>query len=610
MNKRSQNCLLLLLVLATNVLFAQRDGSLATPFDLNSGSKEVLAFNGALEKIDSPDNLAPVLFNKSDKKIKPLVADSTMNVKSFGAVGDGVTDDTQAFQDAIDYHLALGGRIFIPVGTYKITNTLTIGDTKGISIIGESPQGTVVRFDNSVEDKELFYLSPSSTYCTFESFQVQDGTPGKSIAFKAKDQINIADTRPNWKMYFHNMRILFFKIGYLATTDTPLTGANHGFLDGVTFSHCKFRNNEISYYNQNSQAVNINFFNTDSENDASGERYVHIKDDTGFTMNIFGGSWIGRGKIYEGIYSDSATNLFASGNITFTGTRFEIRSGSLGDLISLPKRYPVIFMNVVMNGCSFAGFGQTIPFVKFAGKSNIQINDCVVVSGNFVIKQYPTSGVSGADAVGGMHSYGSVRINRSRGFSYMKADSSFLGALQTDHVAPVRIEQVPFGPNGQFVADAQSFMALASPEMSQRGAGLGTTTSSMLVYNSDNPARGFKSLKLKLPYYSTPMSLVLFKQPIAYADAITYKLYVVKDNADWANPASFNPATDAILIADSGSTANKAGYMEFPISLTNTYLNATSYFQAGFGKWLEGRLYLEHSGSANNFKGFVGIKYL
>lgn len=55
------------------------------------------------------------------------------NVKSYGAVGDGVTDDTTAFQTAI----ALGGELLIPPGKYKITNTLTI--TKGISIRGQGP---------------------------------------------------------------------------------------------------------------------------------------------------------------------------------------------------------------------------------------------------------------------------------------------------------------------------------------------------------------------------------------------------------------------------------------------------------------------------------------
>lgn len=44
------------------------------------------------------------------------------NVKAFGAKGDGLTDDTKAIQRAIDSKSAL----FLPSGTYRITNTLNI----------------------------------------------------------------------------------------------------------------------------------------------------------------------------------------------------------------------------------------------------------------------------------------------------------------------------------------------------------------------------------------------------------------------------------------------------------------------------------------------------
>ena len=40
---------------------------------------------------------------------------TTSNVKDFGAVGDGVTDDTTAFMSAI----MNGGVIYIPPGTYQ-----------------------------------------------------------------------------------------------------------------------------------------------------------------------------------------------------------------------------------------------------------------------------------------------------------------------------------------------------------------------------------------------------------------------------------------------------------------------------------------------------------
>ena len=48
----------------------------------------------------------------------------SVSVKDFGAVGDGVTDDTTAIQNAIN-SLTTGGSVYLPTGTYKITATLT-----------------------------------------------------------------------------------------------------------------------------------------------------------------------------------------------------------------------------------------------------------------------------------------------------------------------------------------------------------------------------------------------------------------------------------------------------------------------------------------------------
>ncbi len=76
----------------------------------------------------------------------------TINVKDFGAKGDGVTDDTASIQAAIDYAFTLGGdvgysgfwirgsKVFIPKGEYKISSTLVV--KKGVCVQGDGRSST------------------------------------------------------------------------------------------------------------------------------------------------------------------------------------------------------------------------------------------------------------------------------------------------------------------------------------------------------------------------------------------------------------------------------------------------------------------------------------
>ncbi len=59
---------------------------------------------------------------------------STINVRSFGAVGDGRADDTGAIQQAIDVAAAKNAELIFPAGLYNISKTLTL--PKDISIHG------------------------------------------------------------------------------------------------------------------------------------------------------------------------------------------------------------------------------------------------------------------------------------------------------------------------------------------------------------------------------------------------------------------------------------------------------------------------------------------
>ncbi len=67
----------------------------------------------------------------------------SVNVKDFGAVGDGVSDDTQFFINAINAAGA-GSAILVPTGIYKITSTIEID--KGIVLRGEGQENTKLKF--------------------------------------------------------------------------------------------------------------------------------------------------------------------------------------------------------------------------------------------------------------------------------------------------------------------------------------------------------------------------------------------------------------------------------------------------------------------------------
>jgi hypothetical protein len=80
-------------------------------------------------------------------------------VRDFGAKGDGKTDDTAALQAAIEASSAGTEKrpghshiVYIPNGTYRVTNTLVVKSALGPWLYGQSRDRVIIRLDDHVSE--------------------------------------------------------------------------------------------------------------------------------------------------------------------------------------------------------------------------------------------------------------------------------------------------------------------------------------------------------------------------------------------------------------------------------------------------------------------------
>src|SRR5687768_14103557 len=79
-----------------------------------------------------------------------MATDLVLNVQTFGAVGDGVTNDAAAINSAAASAAASGRDVYFPAGTYNITDTITTPArfTFAEGAMIDSSNGSALQLDN------------------------------------------------------------------------------------------------------------------------------------------------------------------------------------------------------------------------------------------------------------------------------------------------------------------------------------------------------------------------------------------------------------------------------------------------------------------------------
>lgn len=308
-----------------------------------------------------------------------------VSVKDFGAVGDGVTDDTAAFQAAIDSKKSL----YIPDGIYLISSTLIITATDSLCIAGnnfghvnDQTAGSVIKFTGSASPAIL----------------VQGGAIGVKISGLFLD---IQDSSSDG-----------FDFGgawYVKLQDCVVRNARHGvylhydspdYFSGVTeLTSCYFSKCTSGV---KTSKVDVNVVKVDNCTFFDGVNGVLIGD-SGVASSVR--NFIVRDSLFEantgydvGVVAGGAQQLLVDGNYFEENTASSLARVYVTDDILSPRPCSVSITNntfskdttgdlVFLSGISgvlvkqnWSAFGG-IGFVRATNIDNYEIDRCSTVSG-------------------------------------------------------------------------------------------------------------------------------------------------------------------------------------------------------------------------------------
>jgi hypothetical protein len=193
------------------------------------------------------------LFNSNEeykiKKLETSLADITsrriyVNIKEYGAKGDGVTDDTTAFNNC--FANSTNRYIYIPSGTYRVRYT---NFSKGIYLLGDGFDKTIIKrvdnyttdnFDNAHSEKSNLLGNANTSLTTMESVSIEgicfDGNISSVTSTQALAQMfnNVQFT------YLNNLFVKNCKFINSIGDGLWFSGVRNAIIDSCFFDHCGY----------------------------------------------------------------------------------------------------------------------------------------------------------------------------------------------------------------------------------------------------------------------------------------------------------------------------------------------------------------------------------
>ena len=290
-----------------------------------------------------------------DSLIAELIISDEINIKQFGAKGDGTTDDTNAFKNAI----SLEKPIYVPNGDYVIKDNLTIRS----NLRGENNYSSHLLFDSLANNTYGITLGVGYLKVINLRITSTDTTQnvGTNIAY------NGINTTGKLYINLDNLYITNFNIG----VNLGINCWNN------TFNTIRVTNCNTGIY-LSEECNDDTFYDCIIKACKKGFHKIH-----GTTVNIIGGDFS---------YNEIGIILENHGDLNIYGTYFELNSQ-----YSISATWGMnAFDKISVKNCSFTENNATTRIFYFNGTStsSATIENCYfrnVGDTNITMCQYQTS---------------------------------------------------------------------------------------------------------------------------------------------------------------------------------------------------------------------------
>lgn len=393
-----------------------------------------------------------------------MIEGEVLNVLDFGAVGNGVANDTTAIQAALN----AGSKVYFPTGTYLITAPLVVNGNQ--AIFGDSPYLSIIK-TNTALNPAIITSSGVVGEVSIESIQLWNN--GGTACINATDATNGIGG------YARDVKLV---------GNPCVLGTGAGINPIMNFYSCVFNPTQSS-----SRLIDLSGEN--SYNNFTVKDSVLFGSSTGVAVRITN---TGANGLIQGIYIQNnifetcdggAIELRSPWVVDISNNYFDDITSPIAALINIDKQVGSIYqpLNVnISNNTAQPSFG--VVFVKQAGNSVISCNRFIEID------------VTNSDNISFIGNYGATNIvgaNKTCTILYNNAKNSQLPNGSIINSASGQAGTLSVGANLSTTSNlflTQETSATTKPFVYFQnfgGSGIGSisTDSSSVAYNTTSDRR-------------------------------------------------------------------------------------------------------------------------